>query len=112
MLGQVSTRNNAMRETLDLVVAEFKRMAAHGPTDDEVATAKNQLVGGLLLGIDGNAALADTLVGFALDGHGEDELERRRAALLRVSISDVARVAKSMLDPARLLIAIVGNPTL
>ncbi len=73
MLGQVSTRNNAMRETLDLVVAEFKRMAAHGPTDDEVATAKNQLVGGLLLGIDGNAALADTLVGFALDGHGEDE---------------------------------------
>jgi zinc protease len=110
MLGEVSTRNETIRETLDVVAAEFKRMARFGPTDDEVATARNQLIGGLLLGNDGNAPLADTLVGFALDGHGEDELERRRAALQRVTTADIARLAAQMLDPARLLVTIVGNP--
>jgi zinc protease len=112
MLGQVSTRNEVMRETLDLIAAEFERMAKQGPTDEEVATAKNQLIGGLLLGIDGNAPLADALVGFWLDEHGDDELERRRDATASVQTSDVARVAKALLDPARLLVSIVGNPRL
>lgn len=111
LLGQVSTRNEAMRETLALIASEFKRMAQAGPTDEEVATAKNQLIGGLLLGLDGNAPLADTLVGFALDGQMDDELERRRGAIQAVKMQHVARLAATLLDPDRLLVAVVGNPS-
>lgn len=86
--------------------------AWHGPADDEVSTAKNQLIGGHLLGLDGNASLADTLVGFWLDGHWDDALEQRRDAILRVSHGDVSRLASTLLYPRRDLVTVVGIPGL
>ncbi len=112
MLGQFTTRNEALAEVLGVIDHELKRMAASGARADEVDNAKSYLTGSFLLGFDGSASLADALLGVWLDGHGPTEFERRRQAIARVTVNDVSRVATRLLRPERMTISIVGKPVL
>lgn len=112
VLGQFASRNEVVGEALGIIDSELRRMARSGPTPDEVDTAKSYLSGSLLLNFDGNAALADAIVGSWLDGWTWERFLARHASIDIVSMSDVASVASQLLDPKRLAVAIVGRPKL
>jgi zinc protease len=109
LLGGTATRAEATAETIDVVEREIRRLAQEGPTEAEVAAAKSYLKGSYVLGLDTSAKIANQLVQIQLDNLGIDYIDRRGAMIDAVTLADIKRVAKRLLDPG-LLITVVGRP--
>jgi len=108
-LGGTATRSDATKETIDLIEAEFARMAKEGPTQEELDKAKTYLKGSFALGLDTSTKIANQLVSMQLDNLGIDYIERRSALIDAVTLADTKRVAKRLLEDG-LLVAVVGRP--
>ena len=109
LVGGTATRADATAETIDVVEAEFRRMAADGPTEDEFAKAKTYLKGSFALNLDTSTKIASQLVQMQIDNLGIDYIERRSAMIDAVTLADTRRVAKRLLSGG-LLVTIVGRP--
>jgi zinc protease len=109
LVGGTATRADATAETIDVVEAEFRRMAANGPTEEEFAKAKTYLKGAFALNLDTSTKIASQLVQMQVDNLGIDYIERRPALIDAVTLADTKRMAKRLLEPG-LLVAIVGRP--
>ena len=108
-LGGTATRSDATKETIELIEAEFARMAKEGPTQEELDKAKTYLKGSFALGLDTSTKIANQLVSMQLDNLGIDYIERRSALIDAVTLADTKRVAKRLLGDG-LLVAVVGKP--
>lgn len=108
--GGASTANARAAETVDVVRAEWARMAEQGPTEAEVEAAKTFLIGAYPLRFDSNAAIANIMVGMQLDGLTPDYIATRNAKVEAVTAADVRRVASELLDPDALTFFVVGQP--
>jgi zinc protease len=109
LVGSTATRSDATRETLDIIQTEFSRMAAEGPTEDELVKAKAYLKGAFVLGLDTSGKIAAQLVQMQIDNLGIDYMDRRSAMIEAVTLADAKRVAKRLLDGG-LLVTVVGRP--
>jgi zinc protease len=110
LYGSVATRNDRVGDVLDILRSEWQRFRDDGPTPAELKAAKTYLIGSFPLGLDTTPRLAALLVSLQVERLGMDYVEQRAAALAAVTIDDVRRVAKRLLDPDRLRIVIVGAP--
>ena len=108
--GGVATKNEEMAQSLDVIRAEFKRMADSGPTQTEFDNAKSFMLGSYALRFDTNSKIASQLLGIAIEDLGIDYVDKRNKEVEAVSIEDVKRSAKRLLDNDDLLITIVGKP--
>lgn len=108
--GSVSTRNDRVAESLRLVRQEWSHMAANGVSAQELADAKTYLSGSFPLQMDSTHSIASLLISIQLDGLGIDYIDRRAALINAVSVADIARVAKRLLDAGRLSAVVVGDP--
>jgi zinc protease len=108
-LGTTATRDDRTGETLDLIQSEIHRLAANGPTADELAKAKAYLNSAFALNLDTSSKVAGLLVQLQLDDLGVDYISRRTAMIDAVSLDDAKRVAKRLLDGG-LLVTVVGKP--
>jgi len=109
ILGTVSTRRDAVRETITLVRETMRRFAEEGPTGQEVDDAKQYLNGSFPLAFTSNAGIAAQLNTFQQLGLPLDYLDRRADMINAVRVSDVRRVARRLFDPARLTIVVAGS---
>ncbi|PWR01826.1 peptidase M16 [Meridianimarinicoccus roseus] len=109
-VGGASTANARAAETIEVVRAEWARMAKDGPTEAELDAARKFLIGGYPLRFDSNASIANILVGMQLDGLRPDYIETRNDRLAAVTRDDVRRVAADLLDPEALTFFVVGQP--
>ena len=109
-MGGVATQNDRVAESIALIRAEIARMAKDGVTEAELAAAKRHLTGAFPLNFDTGDQIADMLVGMQVDRLGIDYFVKRNAYLNAVTVADVARVAKQLLDPEKLVIVVAGNP--
>ncbi|MGH7125587.1 MAG: M16 family metallopeptidase [Stellaceae bacterium] len=110
LYGRVATRNDRAGDTLAILRSEWKRFRDDGPTQAELDGAKKYLIGSFPLSLDTTSRLAGLLVSLQVEKLGMDYIEHRAALLSAVTIDDVRRVAKRLLDPDRLRIVIVGAP--
>lgn len=109
-VGGASTANARAAETIDVIRAEWQRMAEEGPTAEELSLAKTYLTGAYPLRFDGNGSIANILVGMQMQGYGTDYIETRNARVEAVTLDQVKRVAAELLDPAKLTFVVVGQP--
>ncbi|HKA73225.1 MAG TPA: pitrilysin family protein [Xanthobacteraceae bacterium] len=109
LMGGTGTRAERTGETIEVIEQEIGRLAQTGPTDEELAQAKSYLKGSYALGFDTSAKIAGQLVQIQLDDLGIDYIDRRSAMIDAVTIADVRRVAKRLLDGG-LLVTVVGRP--
>ena len=79
LLGGTATRADATGETIDVIEAEFRRMAADGPTEEEFVKAKTYLKGSFALNLDTSTKIASQLVQMQIDNLGIDYIDRRSA---------------------------------
>lgn len=112
VLGSASTNNTTVIETVEVIQAEWARMAAEGPTKEELEAAKAYITGSLPLALDSSRAIADTLLAIRLNELPKDYLDRRAALIEAVTLADAKRVAKRLFAPDRLMIAVAGAPDL
>ena len=109
-VGAAGTANARVHETLNVVKAEWHRMAENGVTNDELKDAKTYLTGAYPLQFTGSMRIARMLVGIQLAELGIDYVKSRNAFINAVSRDDIARVAKKLLDANRLVTVVVGRP--
>lgn len=108
--GGVATRNDAIKQSLDVIRDELKRMAEDGPTEVELANAKSYLTGSYALRFDTNNKIASQLLGLYEEGYGIDYVDKRNAMIEAISMDDIKRVAKRLLKADNLIITVVGKP--
>jgi zinc protease len=104
-----ATRADRTAQTLEVVESEIRRLAEAGPTEDELAKSKSFLTGSFALRFDTSGKIAEQLVQFQLDDLGIDYIDRRNSLVEAVTMADVKRVAKRLLDGG-MLVTVVGRP--
>ena len=109
-LGSVSSANDRIVEAVDVIKAEWARMAAQGVTEDELNKAKALLTGAYPLRFDGNGAIARIMVGMQMQGLPIDYIATRNDRVMAVTLEEVNRVAGELLKPDALHFVIVGKP--
>ncbi|GEO37467.1 zinc protease [Skermanella aerolata] len=105
-----STANANAGKMVELMKAEWRKMRDHGVTQAELDDAKTYLTGSFPLQFTSSSAIADILLQVQRDNLGIDYLDRRSGLIEAVTLEDVQRVAKRLLDPAALLTVVVGQP--
>jgi zinc protease len=108
-MGGTGTRAERAGETIELIEHEIRRLVESGPSEDELARAKSYLKGSYPLGFDTSSKIAGQLVQIQLDDLGIDYIDRRNGLIEAVTIQDVRRVAKRLLENG-LLVTVVGRP--
>jgi zinc protease len=109
-MGNVSTRNDRAAESLAVITEEIKRIAAEGPTAEELEKAKSFLIGSYALRFDTSGKIAGQLLEIQLENLGLDYIDRRNGLVEAVAVEDVRRAAKRFLADDRLLVTLVGRP--
>ena len=110
MLGQVASSNETIAEAIDVIKAEWARMAEDGMTAEELSAAKTYLTGEYPLRFDGNAEIAKIMVGMQMIGLSPDYVVNRNDFVEAVTLEDVNRVAANLLRPEDLHFVVVGQP--
>ena len=109
-MGNVSTRNDRAAESLAVITEEIRRIAAEGPTAEELEKTKSFLVGSYALRFDTSGNIAGQLLEIQLEDLGIDYIDRRNSLVVAVTAEDVRRAAKRFLSDERLLVMLVGRP--
>jgi zinc protease len=110
LMGQVASANDRMAEAIEVIRAEWQRMLAEGVTPEELEDAKTYLMGAYPLRFDSNAAIARIMVGMQMTGLPIDYIATRNDKVAAVSLADIERVAKRLIDPEALHFVVVGQP--
>ncbi|MDX2156815.1 MAG: pitrilysin family protein [Hyphomicrobiaceae bacterium] len=108
--GGVATKNEAVKESIDVIRAELQRMADTGPTVAELENAKSYLTGSFALRFDTNSKIASQLLWMLDEEMGIDYVDKRNALVEAVTLEDVQRAAKRLLKVDDLLVTVVGKP--
>ncbi|MDM7968399.1 MAG: pitrilysin family protein [Paracoccaceae bacterium] len=108
--GSVASANDRVAEAVDVIRAEWTRLQTEGVTAEELENAKTYLTGAYPLRFDGNGTIANIIVGMQMRGLPIDYAATRNDKVNAVTLEDVNRVAREVLDPAALSFVVVGQP--
>lgn len=109
-LGSVASANDRIAQAIDVIRAEWARMASEGVTPQELEAAKTYLTGAYPLRFDGNGSIAGILAGMQATGLSVDYVQNRNALLSAVTLQEVNEMAAELLDPEALHFVVVGQP--
>jgi len=109
-MGGVATRNDGVAQSLDIIRAEIALLAENSVSAEELSVAKQYLTGAFPLRLDTGGKVAGILVQMQFESLGIDYLEQRNGYMVAVTLDDIGRVARRLLDPARMRVVIVGDP--
>ncbi|MFM2355597.1 MAG: hypothetical protein RLZZ528_1333 [Pseudomonadota bacterium] len=108
--GSVQSANEKVAEAIEVIRAEWAKVAAGEVTEAELAAAKTYLTGSYPLRFDGNGPIADILVGMQMQGLPPDYVVNRNSYIEAVTLADLKRVAAQWLKPDALRFVVVGQP--
>lgn len=107
--GQVQTDNATAGEVWRLLRENWARMAAEGPTEEELREAVAFMAGSLPLQFTDTRRTASLLLGLRQAGRGPEWLENRGARLSALTREQVAQASRRF-DAAALSLAVAGEP--
>ncbi|MFC4350697.1 M16 family metallopeptidase [Fodinicurvata halophila] len=110
LAGGLATQNARVDESLEVLRAEWERLAEEGPTEEELEHAKSYVTGAFALQLDSSDSIASVLLSIQMDNLGIDYIDRRREEIAEVGLEDVKRVAGELLQPEALTFVVVGQP--
>ncbi len=108
--GHAGTANTAVGETLKVLRDEWARIAKDGVNEKELQDAKTYVTGAFPLRFTSSGGIAQVLNAIRFWNLGIDYIERRKAMIEAVTLEDVNRVARDLLDPDKLAFVVVGRP--
>ena len=110
LLGQFASANDRMAEAVDILREEWDKIARNGIAETELQLAQTYLTGAYPLRFDGNAQIAQILVGMQQQGLQPSYLQNRNKKVMAVTLQQANRVAKELFRPELLRMFIVGEP--
>jgi zinc protease len=109
-VGNVATKNEAVGQSLEVIEGELKRLAEQGPTAGELENAKSYLTGAYALRFEPSSSIANQLLWIQIEDLGIDYVNRRNKLVEAVTLDDIRRVAKRLIEADHLITTIVGKP--
>lgn len=109
VIGVVQSVNPRMAETIEVVRAEWAKIA-DGITEEELAAGKLYLTGAYPLRWDGNGPIAGILVSMQMDGYPVDYPKTRNDRINAVTLEEINRVARRLYRADDLRFVVVGQP--
>lgn len=109
-VGNVATKNEAVGQSLYVIESELKRLAEQGPSAEELDAAKSYLTGAYALRFESSSGIANQLLWIQIEDLGIGYIDGRNASIEKVSLDDIKRVAKHLIEADRLITTIVGKP--
>ena len=109
LLGSFATRNEKIGDAVSELRKVLTRTATQGVTAKELQNAKDYITGSFPLEIDTQSERASYLSAMMVYDLGDDYLTRRNDYFRAVTLTQVNRLAKTLLSPAPLLV-VAGNP--
>ena len=97
LVAQVATKNEKVRESIDVIQAEMKRLVDEGVKEEDLANAKSYLTGSYPLRFDTNSKIASQLLGIQQEDLGIDYVNRRNDLINAVTVADIKRLAARLL---------------
>lgn len=110
MDGSFQASNEKVAEAVDVLRAEWAKLATGDITQAELDAAKTYMIGAYPLRWDGNGSIASILVGMQINGFAIDYPKTRNDLVRALTLDDVNRVARRLLQPDQLQITVVGQP--
>jgi zinc protease len=109
LMAGTATENARVAQSIEVMLKEWQRMGAEGPTEEELRDAKTYLNGSFPLQLDSTGRIARLLVSIQYDNLGVDYVEKRTGYINGVTLADARRVARRLFKP-ELLTVVVGEP--
>jgi len=109
-VGNVATQNERVGQSLEVIESELRRLAEEGPSAEELAGAKSYLTGAYALRFESSSSIANQLLWIQIEDLGIGYIDRRNTLIENVSLDDIRRVAKRLIEADRLITTIVGKP--
>jgi zinc protease len=106
----LQTRKDQADQALGVVREVLERFVREGPTDEELAAAKSNLIGGFALRIDSNGKILAQLSAIGFYGLPLDWLERWTDRVAAVTLADVRAAFQRHIRPEAMVTVVVGAP--
>ena len=106
----LQTRSDQAQQAIDVSLETIQKFVTEGPTEEELASAKNNIVGGFPLRIDSNRDILGYLSLIGFYDLPLDYLETFNDKILAVSAEDIRAAFNNHLQPKQLVKIIVGGP--
>lgn len=108
LMVRAGVSSGNVERTVASIDAELTAVLTGGFTTAEVDDAKRYLIGSLPRQLETNAGIAGFLLSAEVYGLGIDHDVRLPQRIAEVTHEDVARVARRLLDPARVVVVVAG----
>lgn len=109
LIGSAATKSDRADETVNVMLEQLERMAAQGPSKEELDMAKRYITGSYPLRFDSSGKIARQLVALQNAELGMDYFDRRNSEIEAVTLEDVQRVARRLLAEHKPTIVTVGQ---
>lgn len=110
IVGRAAVANANVAQAVEVIRAEWARIASEGITEQELQDTKTYMTGAYPLRFDGNEALSSILVGMQSLGLPPDYPKTRNERVERVTMDDIKRVAARLFREGDLRFVVVGQP--
>lgn len=110
VIGQVASANDRIVAAIDVIKAEWAKIAQEGVTQAELDHSKTYLTGAYPLRFDGNGPIANILVGMQMQRLPIDYANTRNDKVNAVTLEQINRVIKEVYLPDELHFTVVGKP--
>jgi zinc protease len=110
IIGNISTVNERVGESIGLIKSIWKKFAEEGPTGQEMRNAKDYINGSFALRFTNSKSIAAVLTALQRFELGSDYISRRPSIINRITMKDLKRVAKRIFNSADLTFSVVGMP--
>ncbi len=109
-MGQVASANDRVAQAIEVIKDEWQKMRDTGVTEQELEDAKTYMTGAYPLRFDGNAPIANIAVEMQVEGLPTDYIATRNDQVNAVTLEQINRVARELLDSDKLTFVVAGKP--
>ena len=110
IMGRVATSNSRVKNSLDIIREEWRKMSELAISEEELQESKNYINGSFPLRLDSSRRIAQMLLAVQVNRLGVEYLNRRASLINSVTIDQVRKAAKRLLDPGLFTVVVVGKP--
>jgi predicted Zn-dependent peptidase len=103
------TSRQAVRQVIDLILAEFRNFKEVPVEEEELARGKNHLKGSVMLGLESTSSRMTNLARQQLYFERFSTLDEIIESIDRVTAEDVQRVARDFFRPEKLAVTVLGR---
>ncbi|KAB8140112.1 insulinase family protein [Chloroflexia bacterium SDU3-3] len=97
-----------VEKAISAMVHEIARFAAEGPTDEELADARDYMTGSTVLGLETNDGIAGTLLGIERYSLGLDYIRRYPEIIRSISAEQIVDVTRKYLSTSSYAVVTAG----